>query len=51
MKLVFVQRLALQNTVSSFSHFRLEMYANLDYETNVAIILAVHEFIKDSERF
>ena len=24
---------------------------NLDYETNVARVLAVHEVIKDSERF
>ena len=38
-----------------FSHFRLETLwygdDNLDYETSVVIVLAVHEFIKDSERF
>ena len=53
--LYYVQRLALRNTVSMFSHFRLETLwygdDNLDYETNVVIVLAVHEFIKDSERF
>ena len=53
--LYYIQRLALRNTVLRFSHFRLEtlLYGddNLDYETNVAIVLAVHEFIKDSERF
>ena len=42
-------------TVLRFSYFRLEtlLYGddNLDYETNVAIALAVHEFIKNSERF
>ena len=53
--LYYVERLALRNIVLRFSHFRLEtlLYGddNLDYETNVAIVLAVHEFIKDSERF
>ena len=53
--LYYVQRLALRNTVLRFSHFRLEtlLYGddNLDYETNVVIVLAVHEFIKDSEKF
>ena len=39
-----------------FSYFRLEtlLYSdtNLDYETYVVIVLAVHQrFIKDSERF
>ena len=38
-----------------FSHFRFEtlLYGddNLDYETNVVIVLAVHEFIKDFEKF
>ena len=51
----YVQRLALRNIVLGFSHFRLEtlLYGDddLDYETNVAIVLAVHEFIKDSEIF
>ena len=42
--LYYVQRLALRNTVSRFSHFRLEMLYgddNLDYKTNVAIVLAL----------
>ena len=45
--------IALRNTVSRLSHFRLETYGddNLDDETNVAIVLSVREFIKDSERF
>ena len=51
----YAQRLLLRNTVTRFSQFRLEtlLYGddNLDYESNVASILAVHEFIKDSERF
>ena len=51
--LYYVQRLALRNTVSRY--FRLEtlLYGddNLDYKTDVAIVLAVNEFIKDSERF
>ena len=45
----------VRNTVSRFSHFRLETLLcgddNLDYKTNVAIVLAEHEFIKDSENF
>ena len=45
--------LALQNTVLRFSHFGLEtlLYGddNLNNETNVAIVLVVHEFIKDPE--
>ena len=53
--LYYVQRLALQSTVSRFSHFRLTTLLydddNLDYKTNIAIVLAVHEFSKDSERF
>ena len=53
--LYYVQRLALRNTVLRVSHFRLEtlLYGddNLNYKTNFAIVLAVHEFIKDSERF
>ena len=53
--LYYAQRLSLRNTVTRFSQFRLEtlLYGDddLDYESNVAIILAVHEFIKDSERF
>ena len=53
--LYYIQGLALQNTASRFNHCRLEtlLYGdgNFDYETNVAIVLAVLEFIKDSERF
>ena len=53
--LYYAQRLSLRNTVTRSSQFRLEtiLYGDddLDYESNVAIILAVHEFIKDSERF
>ena len=53
--LYYAQRLLLRNTVTRSSQFRFEtlLYGddNLDYESNVAIILAVHEFIKDSERF
>ena len=49
------QRLSLRNTVTRSSQFRLEtlLYGDddLDYESNVAIILAVHEVFKDSERF
>ena len=51
----YVQRLALRNNLSRFSHFRLEtlLYGenNLDYNTNVAIVQMVHEFIKVSEKF
>ena len=50
-----VQRLSLRNTVTRSSEFSLGtlLYGdyNLDYESNIAILLAVHEFIKDSERF
>ena len=53
--LYYVQRLALHNTVSRFSHFKLEtlLYGddNLDYKTNFAIVLAEHEYIKDYEMF
>ena len=55
--LSYVQRLALQNTVSRFSRFRLEtlLYGddNFDDDANVATVglLAVHEFIKFPERF
>ena len=53
--LYYAQRLSLRNTVTRSSQFRLEtlLYGDddLDYESNVAIILAVHEFTKDSERF
>ena len=50
--LYYAQRLSLRNTVTRSSQFRL-LYGDddLDYESNVAIILAVHEFIKVSERF
>ena len=51
--LYYVQRLALRNTVSMFSHSIFETLLcgddNLDNETNIVIVLAVHEFIKDSE--
>ena len=50
---IFIMSKDCPNTVSRFSHFRLETLLhsniNLDYETNIAIVLAVHEFIKDSE--
>ena len=53
--LYYAQRLLLRNIVTRSSQFRLEtlLYGDndLDYESNTAIILAVHEFIKDSERF
>ena len=53
--LIEAQIVPLRNTVTRASQFRLEtlLYGDddLDYESNVAIILAVHEFIKDSERF
>ena len=52
--LYYAQRLSLRNTVTRCSQFRIEtlLYGDddLDYESNVAIILALHEFIKDSER-
>ena len=51
----YAQRLSLKNTVTRYSQFRLEtlLYGddNLDYESNVEIILTVQEFIKDSEKF
>ena len=48
-----VQRLALRNTVTKFRHFRLEAYGddNLNCETNVDVLLAGHEFIKNPEIF
>ena len=43
------------NIVSRSSQFKLEpvLYGNddFDYESNIAILLAVREFIKDSDRF
>ena len=53
--LYYVHRLALRNTVLRFSHFGLEMLLygddNLDYKTNVAIVLAVHELVKFQKDF
>ena len=43
------------NNVTRSSPFKLETLQygddDLDYGSNIAIILAVHVFIKDSERF
>ena len=53
--LYYAQRLSLRNTVPRSSQFKLEtlLYGDddFDYEFSFALMLAVHEFIKDSERF
>ena len=51
----YTQRLALQNIVSRFTEFKLETLLfedkNLDNADNITTILAVHDYINDSERF
>ena len=53
--LYYTQRLALQNIVSRYTEFKLETLlfgdTNIDNEDNITIILAVHDYIKNSERF
>ena len=53
--LYYTQRLALQNIVSRYSEFKLETLlfgdTNIDNVDNITIILAVHDSIKNSERF
>ena len=53
--LYYTQKLALQNIVSRFTEFKLETLLlgdkNLDNADNITIILAVHDYIKDSESF
>ena len=53
--LYYIQRLALQNIVSRFTEFKLDTLffgdKNLDNADDITIILAVHDYIKDSERF
>ena len=49
------QRLVLRQTVAQFTDFNLETLLfgddDLEFQDKVTIILAVHEFIKDSDRF
>ena len=42
-----------ETLVTKFRHFRLEAYGddNLNCETNVVVVLAGHEFIKNPEIF
>ena len=53
--LYYIQRLKLRGIVTRHTEFKLEtlLYGddNIDYINNVLIVQAVHEFIKDSERF
>ena len=53
--LYYTQRLALQNIVSRYTEFKLETLlfgdTNIDNEDNITIILAVHDYIKNLERF
>ena len=53
--LYYTQRLALQNIVIRLTEFKLETLLfgddDIDYENNAEIILAVHEYIKASDRF
>ena len=53
--LYYTQRLALQNIVSRYTEFKLETLlfgdTNIDNVDNITIILAVHDYIKNSERF
>ena len=52
--LYYTQRLALQNIVSRYTDFKLETLlfgdTNIDNVDNITIILAVHDYIKNSER-
>ena len=49
------ERLRLRNIVIRYTEFKLETLlfgdGNIDYECNVSIVQAVHEFIRDSKRF
>ena len=51
----FTQRISLHNFVSRLAEFKVETSLfgdrKIDYEDNVTIMLAVHEYIKDTERF
>ena len=53
--LYYIQRLALQNIVSRYTEFKLETLlfgdTNIDNVDNITIILAVHDYIKNSGRF
>ena len=53
--LYYTQRLALQNIVSRHTEFKLETLlfgdTNIDNVDNITIILSVHDYIKNSERF
>ena len=49
------ERLRLRNIVNRYTEFKLKTLlfgdGNIDYECNVSIVQAVHEFIRDSKRF
>ena len=51
----FTQRISLYNSVSRLAEFKVETLlfgdSKIDYEDNVTIMHAVHEYIKDTERF
>ena len=51
----FTQRISLQHSVSRLAEFKVETLlfgdSKIDYEENVTIMLAVHEYIKDAGRF
>ena len=53
--LYYTQRLKLADSLNAISTFTLEILLNgddnLDYESNVVLFQAVHDYIKDSERF
>ena len=50
----FTQKISLQNSVSRLEEFKVETLlfgdSKIDYEDNVTIMLAVHEYIKDTGR-
>ena len=51
----FTQRIFLHNSVSRLAEFKVETLlfgdSKIDYEDNFTIMLTVHEYIKDTERF
>ena len=53
--LYYAQRMTLRNVVTRYTQFDLNVLlygdSGIDHDRNVVIIQAVHDYIRDSERF
>ena len=53
--LYYAQRMILRNVVTRYTQFDLEILlygdSDIDYDRNALIVQAVHDYIRDSERF